>query len=71
MFYLQQIYRNDKKRYATSVQELSKLYPEIINVHKNYEIVFSNIPNFYRIEIKSKAQPKLKTAIDSQGNIYF
>ena len=71
IFYLQQIYRNDQKRYATSIQELSKLYPEIMNERKNYDIVFSNSNNFYRIEIKSKTQPKLKTTIDSRGNIYF
>jgi hypothetical protein len=71
IFYLQQIYKNDQKRYATSIQELGKLYPEIMNERKNYDIVFSNSNNFYRIEIKSKTQPKLKTTIDSRGNIYF
>ncbi len=69
--YLQQIYRNDKKRYATSVLELSKLYPEILNERKKYDIIFSNSNNFYRVEIKSKTKPTLKTTIDSRGNIYF
>ncbi|MDR2275330.1 MAG: carbohydrate-binding family 9-like protein [Sphingobacterium sp.] len=71
IFYLQQLYRSTHKRYATSLAELSKLYPEIIALSKRYQFVFSNATNFYRIEIKSKAQPSLKATIDNQGNIYF
>jgi len=71
IFYLQQIYGNTNKRYATSLDELSKLYPEIIHISKHYHLVFSNANKFYRIEIKSKSQPNLKATIDNQGNIYF
>ncbi|RKO68609.1 hypothetical protein D7322_26495 [Sphingobacterium puteale] len=71
IFYLQQIYGNVNKRFATSLDELSKLYPEIINICKHYQLVFSNANKFYRVEIKSKSQPNLKATIDNQGNIYF
>ncbi|WP_343564377.1 carbohydrate-binding family 9-like protein [Sphingobacterium sp.] len=71
IFYLQQLYRHANKRYATSLSELSKLYPEINALRKHYSFLFSNANNFYRLEIKSKALPDLKTTIDNQGNIYF
>jgi len=71
IFYLQQIYKNTNKRYATSLTELSKLYPEIDTVGNHYHLVFFNASNFYRIEIKSKSQPNLKATIDNRGNIDF
>ncbi|MDM1294716.1 carbohydrate-binding family 9-like protein [Sphingobacterium sp. N143] len=71
IFYLQQVYKNMNKRYATSLTELAKVHPEIKTVGKQYQLIFSNARNFYRIEIKSKSQPKQKLTIDSQGNIYF
>lgn len=71
IFYLQQIYRKTNKRYAISLAELSKLYPDINTVAKGYKLAFSNASNFYRIEIKSKSKPSLKATIDNQGNVYF
>jgi len=71
IFYLQQIYRNNKQRYSTSLQALGKLYPKIIADCKNYNVLFSNANNFYSVEIKSKTEATLKVTIDNRGNIYF
>lgn len=71
LFYLQQIYQHDNKRYAASLDELGKLYPKIHQDSKKYQFTFFNTNNFYRIEIKAKYNSKYKAVIDNRGNIDF